>query len=480
MQRKKLVQSLALILATGGLAACGGGGGGGSTVSGTASTSVGTISGFGSIFVNGVEWDTGSATCYVDDAPATACDDNALGLGMVVRVAGTVNPDGLTGTASVVYYDDDIEGPIADLVLSATTATFTIFGVSVSVDAAGTLFDDGASFAGLANGQIVEVSGYTVGGQIVATRIEAKSGSEAQDFELKGTVTAYTPAGGSAGSLTLTLVNGAGFSAEVSPAAELDFAGDLVGQYAEVKLEETAPGAGTYVAIKIDAEDEKLVDDSALEGEDLHLSGVLAYDMVGGTYTINGVPVQFPDGYDPTPYLGLVIEVEGELQGGVLVVSEVEQEDGEIEIEGTPGLITGTVKEGTVEIGLGAAGSLTVVSTNATLIHQDGLALNLADLGGCAKLEAKAYPGDGGSLIATRIGCDDSLSEYALQGSIDGLDAGASTVTVLGITYAIDPGASFGDLADEAAFYAAASAGMQVSLVDTDLDGDADQVELEH
>ena len=100
----------ALLLAV--LAGCGGSGSSDApgtapnTPSATNQTTVGQITGFGSIYVNGIEFDTAGASYEVDDAVAS--DDDALAVGMVVKVEGSVNADGSTGTAFSVSYDDDI------------------------------------------------------------------------------------------------------------------------------------------------------------------------------------------------------------------------------------------------------------------------------------------------------------------------------------------------------------------------------------
>ncbi len=93
------------------LVACGGSGGGvggidpGGGIGGSGMTSSGSISAFGSIFVNGVEYETNGAMITVDGDSATEAD---LGLGMVVLVIGTVNDDGVTGTAEQVIFDDEV------------------------------------------------------------------------------------------------------------------------------------------------------------------------------------------------------------------------------------------------------------------------------------------------------------------------------------------------------------------------------------
>ena len=66
-------------------AGCGGGGGGGGGlagggIGGTGVTS-GAISGFGSVFVNGIEFETAGTSFDVDDDPAAVEGD--LGIGMV-------------------------------------------------------------------------------------------------------------------------------------------------------------------------------------------------------------------------------------------------------------------------------------------------------------------------------------------------------------------------------------------------------------
>lgn len=89
----------------------GGSGGGGDTGDTSAGISgsgkaIGVITQFGSIFVNGVEYDTSEAIIIVNGVIATEDD---LGVGMVVFIQGTVNEDGVTGVAEVVIVDDNLK-----------------------------------------------------------------------------------------------------------------------------------------------------------------------------------------------------------------------------------------------------------------------------------------------------------------------------------------------------------------------------------
>ena len=97
MKPSRIYRVAAGLMILGALTSCGnenqstaGGGVGGTGIS------VGTITGFGSVFVNGVEFDTSGASITVDGTPASESD---LGIGMVVAVEGAFNENGLTGKA---------------------------------------------------------------------------------------------------------------------------------------------------------------------------------------------------------------------------------------------------------------------------------------------------------------------------------------------------------------------------------------------
>ena len=83
------------------LVSCGGGGndlaGGG--IGGTGVTSVGPITGLGSIFVHGVEFETSFSEITL---AGIAGDETQLKVGMGVTGRATLNADALTGTADSV------------------------------------------------------------------------------------------------------------------------------------------------------------------------------------------------------------------------------------------------------------------------------------------------------------------------------------------------------------------------------------------
>ena len=96
--KKSMLYSAIATAATIGISACSSGGRDVAGIGGSGYTSSGTITGFGSIYVNGVKFDTSSSTISIDDSPGIEDD---LAIGMRVTVNGTLNADGVNGTATL-------------------------------------------------------------------------------------------------------------------------------------------------------------------------------------------------------------------------------------------------------------------------------------------------------------------------------------------------------------------------------------------
>lgn len=133
-------------------------------------TATGPVTGFGSIFVNGVEYTTTGAQIQIDDQPGL---ESQLAIGEIVTVTGTLNANNLTGTATAVTFSGNALGPVTSV--SAPTDTFVVLGQTVAVTHT-TTFDPNiqpAGIAGITSGARVEVSGFPdSSGQILASRIQ--------------------------------------------------------------------------------------------------------------------------------------------------------------------------------------------------------------------------------------------------------------------------------------------------------------------
>ncbi len=190
--RPRAGRCLGLLMFLVALLSCSAGGGDVADNGGMSGTGIsqGSISAFGSIFVNGVEWDVSGATIEIDGVPALESD---LRVGMVVRVDGDFAAAGLTGTATSVRFDDAVEGPIEATpveTIPGSRKTFSVLGTNIEVDVVRTLFGGGASYANLAADDVVEVSGFADElGVIQATRVEAKGAFPGNSsVELRGVV----------------------------------------------------------------------------------------------------------------------------------------------------------------------------------------------------------------------------------------------------------------------------------------------------
>jgi hypothetical protein len=310
------------------LAGCGGGGnsslaGGG--IGGTGITASGAITGFGSIFVNGIEFETAGASRDVDGVTSVSDgtdDDTVLGIGMVVTVTGTLNDDGLTGTAENIQYDDAVQGPVLGPIIEVDTLTrsFTVMGISVIMHMGSTVFAN-VDFDTLQSDDLVEVSGFfDADGALQATRIVRIDGSEI-DVEVKGTVT------GLAGAVFVLAVDFAAATTYTvdATAAELPAGGLADNQYVEVK--------GTLTGTAIDAKSVELKSGGFTDTEYASIEGIVTDFIDIGNFRVAGQPVDasvaefIPAGLVGNLGDGMEVEVDGAIQGGVLMASRVEADD---------------------------------------------------------------------------------------------------------------------------------------------------------
>ena len=191
MKRIKYLGFLVCSLSVIGLIACGGGGGGSTnTTTGTTSIkSVGTITGFGSVYVGETKFETNNANIYRDDDLVSQDD---LRIGMLVTVEGTYDEDDDVGYAEKIIYDKTLKGPITHITINATepaTKVLEIMGQQVIVKKGETKFEN-TSFEDLAEGMLIEVSGYFDSSDAIqATYIEKESDdfdSDHDEIEIEG------------------------------------------------------------------------------------------------------------------------------------------------------------------------------------------------------------------------------------------------------------------------------------------------------
>jgi hypothetical protein len=157
---------LLLLMLAGLKAGCGGGGGdsvAGGGIGGTGVTvaSVGTATGFGSVIVNGVTYDTSAAEVFVEGASMGSGDQSLvqnISIGQVVRVEGKLAKDG-TEIADRVFFSYELKGPVESISeLDAVSKQAVILGQKVLMDDRTVLQNTNAALISI--GMVLGVSGF--------------------------------------------------------------------------------------------------------------------------------------------------------------------------------------------------------------------------------------------------------------------------------------------------------------------------------
>ena len=284
--------------------------------------SVGVITNFGSVYVNGIKFATSAESkVKLDDVIGSETD---LKIGMIVSIAGSIDASGLTGSATQIIFADDVEGSVLSNNI-ATDNTLDIMGQTIHVDAETTFESkivDVVTIDQIQTGNIVEVSGFNSGdGNIYATRIEVKKAAytTGETIEVSGLIKSTTDTTFQIGSLTVLYGD-----AELS-----DIPDNTIkdGQFVEVKSAAGINNNGYLVADKIKLEGDGTKKFEVQKDQQLELEGVISqFDAAKQTFVLNGQLVSF-DSTSPLAQLGdgVKIKVDGSINAdGVLVVSKYE------------------------------------------------------------------------------------------------------------------------------------------------------------
>ena len=165
---------------------CGGGGGGGSNV--TAGSKPVLSSGVmtkGSVILNGMHFDDSTAAIIGDNVPKTSA---FLKTGMVVKLQGMRNSDGVTGVAQQIKAVSEVRGTIQSVNRSTSPFSFVVIGQTVLLDAQTVLPADVTSPQDAVNKAVpgttrVEVFGLRDGsGAIHATLVQLVTDNTLDDY----------------------------------------------------------------------------------------------------------------------------------------------------------------------------------------------------------------------------------------------------------------------------------------------------------
>ncbi|MFL1405805.1 DUF5666 domain-containing protein [Marinobacter sp. M1N3S26] len=451
MERNKLtmaVKALMIGALAGSLAACGGGGGSGSgsgsgdDSASASGTSVGPVSGFGSVYVNGTYFNT-------DDLGGSITSDDGLTLenelekGMILLVKADWDDDRNEGRARSVEYDDTLRGALTTFSWDdvENTGSLTVAGQTVVLDGR-TVIRSGADLAtvsGAPGNYRVRVSAWRQGdGSFRASFVGIRPiGDRFTDDDELETEVEGVIADLDRDTRTFT-INGLQVDYGLAEFDDdLDGADDLRnGLIVEV---EGYLSEGVLMAREIEGDDDGFEDD-----DDVEVSGAIAgdYDASARRFTLNGVTVQvtgdteFDDGLRESQLAdGLFVKVEGKYRGGLLEAEEIEPRDGDAELEGVIDSVN--LAEDRMQVS-----GVTVAITANSLIKDDDdddarrRTQDLESLvqGQYVEIEGRQQSdGSGSFLEAFKIERDDDDdSDFEVKGRVDGISS--DTLSIMGLT----------------------------------------------
>ena len=455
-----------------------GGGSGGTQTAGIERLGIssGTVTGFGSIFVNGVEFETDSAEFDIDD-DSVGSSQIDLDIGDTVIV--TFDPAAAGSVAQTVFSDEAVEGPIDDI--NTPDCGLVVAGQCVLIDG-GTSFDDSiptASLAGLNPGDFVEVSGLFDSSdgvsldRIRATRIESGAGP----VEVHGEVSALN-----LGTMTF-MINALAVNYSVADTNDLPGGVPVEGDLVEAKG--AIDSGGTLQATKVEPDGLAAagIDLDAFDEIEAELEGFITrFDPASpNDFDVAGFPVMTTastvfEGGDATDLgLNVKVEVEGDVIDGVLVADKVDsrrsnnlrvvaQVDDVDPDPMNPQIGTLIVLGVTVRVD-----ALTRIEDKRDDVEPFGLGDLVA--GDYVEVRGGADPTGGADIVASLLERDDLPKgpgeETEIRGFVD--TVGATSFTIAGVTIETDGGTVFRDAAGTSigstAFFNALQPG---DLVDAD------------
>jgi len=412
------------------LASCGGGTGGTGAAGGGSTPAVSTgVMTKGSTIVNGVRFEDTTANIFIDDTPKTAA---ALQNGMVVKVLGTVNDDGINGTAQRVKALIEVRGLVSSVNASANPQSFVVFGQTVLIDDLTVLNDVTAPIDNTLVGILVEVHGLRdTNGQVRATRVEANTaqmGANTVD-EIRGVVSGGAGSNPTTFSLGSQAVSASG--AVIAPAGASYQNGSVVEVHCTVRP--CAPG-GIFQASRVVVEDSE---DSAFRpssGQRLEAEGLISgFTLHPGDFSVAGTPVtttastRFEGGISTDLADNIKVEAEGSWNGTRLVASKIEFKRSVIRLQG--------------EVTAAAAPSFTLTITGAGPVTVQADSLTTGDFAGgavppvasgCVQVRGQRKAGGGVVVTAGEIRSSCSSSDrHFVQAPVEA-EAAENTVTLLG------------------------------------------------
>jgi hypothetical protein len=282
-------------------------GSGGTGVSTADATGIGSVGGLGSIILNGVRYNTDTATTSLEDT-------TELQIGMSVRIAGKIDSEFTAATAQQVESAAELRGAVS--AIDVTGGSFVVMGTTVTVDNA-TVWSGANSLDQVIAGSVVQVWGLpSAPGSLRATRVELKPASA--EPLVTGFVQNLDPLTKSftLGQLTVRY-GGAAFSGGID---ESTLANDVIVRV-RGSLE---PSTGSFTATKVQGWYAVPTQNAAavqLAGVITNYNGLNDFKVLGKA--IDATNALITGGHPSSIGNGVKVELDGFMTNGVLVVKKL-------------------------------------------------------------------------------------------------------------------------------------------------------------
>ena len=466
MRRKASQNILALVALFLLLASCGPSPQAGGGIGGTGNTALiasGPITGFGSVFVSGYEYGTGTTSMTIDGTSGSQSD---LKKGMVVLVNATVTHNYGTNdppqrTANTLFYEDTVEGTVQSV--APDGSSLVVLGQTVAITTT-TIIDLGVSaLSNLKKDDLVEVSGFVSGpGAVVATLIDRKIDSA--DYQVKGFITEHDEANKffTIGSLR---VDYAGADIGLMPIP----AGDAWnGLLVDVRGGQVSSGGSGQYSVRMTATkvkpEELGTEDSALAEIRGFVTQVVSLSdfYLGNVHVQTSAGTTFEGGTRNDILVGAYLEVHGPLVGGIVNATKVEFE-GETELQAN----VATINSSGNTVTLAGLAGLVIQFDSKTALHGQGNPRVLTDLRSGDHLQIQGQLRGGNTILAKEVERSDPKSNVQLQGLVT--SAANPIVVLLGasIDTSLIPESGFRGrygVIGRSAFFSGLSSGKKVVL----------------
>ena len=423
--QSSLCQAAGIVGLFGLLGGCGGGGdgapGGSAGIASGSAMASGTITGFGSVFVNGKRFETTAASFVVDGQPGSQSD---LKLGMTVVVSGSVNGD--QRSANSVRQRDAVEGLVQSVAVDGLS--LVVMGQAVLIDNT-TLIDNnipGQSVRNLVAGtDFVEVNGHIrPDGVIQATFIERK---------LAGTVTPQVRGyarNHNSGAQTFQIGN---LTVNYGAAVINDMPSPAGSGWNGLLVEAKGTGVGSFnaatttlTASKVEPESQGVQQADEFEVEGLVTQVLGAGDFfIGATHVQTTGSTEFRGGTIDEILVGAKLSAEGRLANGILTARHVKFHES-ARLEGD----VASINTGAATFTVTGLPGVTVAVTSQTEIRADsGTTLNDLSIGDPVRVRGRL--GSSNAVIATRVEQRSASDDVDLQGPVQVVSN--PNLTILGV-----------------------------------------------